>query len=403
MPDGKILVSGNVKNPVSGKNDFAIFRFNGDGSSDPSFGANGVVVASFRGGDNTYYERADTLRVQHDGRIVLVGILASQCDEIGDCRVDGIGAARFNADGSIDTSFGNNGKLIIPTSSTLYFWSVDDLAVLPDGKLLLIGARYDPAYNRPNVFLSRINANGTLNASFGANGILLPQTDPSYDISELAIQPDGKIIFAAFNAHISPTYSTIVRLNPDGSFDASFGANGKVVIPNTEGLFYKSVLIQSDGKILAGGGALTSGTAPFRFAILRLSTDGSRDTSFGLNGTVTTLMASNGGLVSDLALQPDGKLVAVGSVQNYDSDSDIGLARYLLDAARKTLFDFDGDAKADVSVFRSSDRIWYLNQSTNGFSAAHSPYHLTKSLRPILRRRQNRHCRVSGRNLVLGR
>lgn len=363
LPDGKILVSGCVNNCAA----FAVFRFNGDGSRDASFGVNGVAVASSRGGINLWDE-GRTLRVQPDGRIVVVGAFFSQCDDTG-CNIDGIGAARFNADGSVDTAFGNGGKLVIPPSTANNFWGVDDLAVLPDGKLLLIGSRRDPAYNRPNVFLSRINANGTLDASFGTNGILLPQTDPSYDISKLAIQPDGKILFAAFNGHVSPTYSTIVRLNADGSFNASFGANGKVVIPNTEGVFYRSILIQSNGKILAGGGVGTSGTFQLRFAILRLHADGSRDASFGSNGTVTTLMASYGGLVSDLALQPDGKLVACGWVQNYDSDPDIGLARYDLDAPRRTLFDFDGDGKSDISVFRSTDRVWYVNRSTQGFSA----------------------------------
>ena len=366
LPDGKILVSGVANNPTSGNSPaFAVFRFNGDGSRDAMFGTNGVAIWSFDlAGDRDDY--AIKLRVQPDGKIVVAGYLSNYCSQDPLCYYQGFAVIRFNTNGSLDSSFGTNGAFIIPPSESIF---VDDFVILPNGRILMIGSVFVSS-NNTVVFLRRFNANGTPDTSFGTNGEVRPGINETVDIYQLAIQADGKIVFPVYNNRVSPTFTTIVRLNADGTFDTSFGSNGKVVIQNTEGFFYSSILIQPNGKILAGDSALTSGTIPYRFAILRLNPDGNRDTTFGSNGIVTTLMASYGGWLNDLALQPDGKLVACGQVQDHDSDANIGLARYLLDSTRPTRFDFDGDGRADISVFRPSDGIWYLNQSTNGFSAA---------------------------------
>ena len=106
------------------------------------------------------------------------------------------------------------------------------------------------------------------------------------------------------------------------------------------------------------------------FAILRLNPNGVPDTGFGTNGRVTTPIGNYSG-AADGAVQPDGKILAFGTTYQQNTSSDIAIVRYLGDSAvpRPVQFDFDGDRRADVSVFRPSDRIWYLNQSTNGFSA----------------------------------
>ncbi len=236
----------------------------------------------------------------------------------------GIGLVRFNADGVVDNTFGTNGKTIVPGSEGFSTNYVSDLAISPDRKLILIGLK------NFRIFLNRLNVNGTLDTSFGTNGILVPDIDNSQvDIYQMAIQPDGKIIFPVANNRHMPVFSTIVRLSQDGTPDASFGTNGKVVIPVSEGIAYDPVLIQPNGKIVIGGCAVPNAAPPFYFAITHLNADGSRDTTFGSNGTVTNLLASYGGCISDLALQPDGKLLAVGGVQTYESDLDIGLARFL--------------------------------------------------------------------------
>ncbi|MEJ7665423.1 MAG: FG-GAP-like repeat-containing protein [Hymenobacter sp.] len=110
--------------------------------------------------------------------------------------------------------------------------------------------------------------------------------------------------------------------------------------------------------------------ADYDFAVVRYNTNGSLDTSFNGTGKVITPIGSSGDRASSVAIQPDGKIVAAGQSSN-GSDHDFALVRYLGDSNSniRTRFDFDGDGRADISVFRPSDGIWYLNQSTNGFSA----------------------------------
>ncbi len=317
LPDGKILVSGFA---ASANDGLAVFRFNSDGSRDTSFGVNGVAGTRQVGGLLNY---SRTLVVQPDGKSIVIGNLYDSDDT----TPAGMGMERFNPDGSLDVSFGTNGTLVIP-STTVTRFEVDDAAVLPDGKLLLIGVGY--YQDTGKVLLSRINANGTLDASFGANGILLLESNVG--LHKFAVQPDGKIVFPlySFTGDAPPT---IVRLNPNGTFDASFGTNGKVFISDSEGSFDNSVLIQPNGKILAAGYAYMGNLS--RFAIVRLNADGSRDTTFGSNGIVTTLLASDVNQINDLALQPDGKLVAYGIVSNAPPFKiNIGLARYVLDSPR---------------------------------------------------------------------
>jgi uncharacterized delta-60 repeat protein len=325
LPDGKILISGTVTNFAF--DTFAVFRFNADGSRDTSFGMNGVASASVGSAGV-----GETLSVQPDGKIVVAGNLFN-CDSDA-CRAGGVGVTRFNDNGTIDTSFGAFGQLIIasPNESS----GVVDSAALPDGKILLIGEADHGSGTK--LLLSRLNPNGTLDASFGANGILHLNLDqPDNFVRQFALQPDGKIVFPTVNdaGQGTSVSTTIVRLNPDGAFDDSFGSKGKVVIPVSEGIFSFAIHIQPNGRILAAGD--TGQTPPFGFAIVRLNADGSRDTSFGSNGIVNTRLGSYGSFVTDLALQPNGKLVAYGNVLNYPPGTlDIGLARYVLDSSTPT-------------------------------------------------------------------
>ena len=186
----------------------------------------------------------------------------------------------------------------------------------------------------------------------------------------LAIQSNGKIVAAGY----SDSYSTpdsnsdfeLVRYNSDGSLDTSFGGTGKVIIPvGNSGDYANSVAIQSDGKIVAAGESFTN--TDTEFAVVRVNSNGSLDTTF--NGTGKVVTDTIGNSAATVAIQADGKIVAAGGY----SDEIFGfvLVRYQggPNANTRTRFDFDGDGRADISVFRPSDRIWYLNRSTAGFAA----------------------------------
>lgn len=308
--DGKILVGGRA---FFAGNDFAIARYNSNGSLDTSFNGNGLRLQDFDGGD----DEITALRLQSDGKILATG----SADINGD---DDFAIARFNSDGSLDTSFGINGK------ATVDFDGAEDDAsdslIQSDGKSLLIGdAKVD---GDRDFALARFNSNGTLDTSFG-NGRKVTTDFAGLDDEALSavIQADGKILVAGDSTTTSGRDFALVRYNANGTLDTSFGNGGKVTTDFAgfdDGAV--SVHLQPNGKIILTGTAQNSSDSDF--AVARYNSDGTLDTSFGTNGKITTNFGK-GELVSESVLH-DGVLTLVGS--SYDNtDSNIALARYVLD------------------------------------------------------------------------
>jgi len=413
--DGKIILASSTPG-VNGYSDFAVLRLNPNGTIDTSFGIGGKAAISF--GD-LYNESAAAVAVQPDGKIIVAG--AAQPP--GSSGYD-FALARFNANGSLDTTFGSGGKISFPVGVANDF--ISDMILQPDGKIILVGSGFTKP-NSDNVIV-RLNSNGTLDTTFNGSGKLITPlgTGAANDgFSAVALQPDGKIVaagtdggdFAAVRFNANGTFDTtfdadgkvttpigtqrdqalgiavqtdgkiiaggtansgegdeaaLVRYNTNGSLDTTFGSGGKVkidILPFRSDSF-KSIILQADGKITAVG---TSGSFPLSssFALVRFNSDGSLDTSFGTGGKVTTNVASESSSVTRAVLQPDGKILAVGE-GSVNQTFGFAVARYLTDstAQRSKEFDFDGDGKADISVFRPSNNVWYLNRSTQGFSAA---------------------------------
>jgi len=157
----------------------------------------------------------------------------------------------------------------------------------------------------------RYNANGSLDTSFGTGGIVTTPIGNSNDASALGIQSDGKIVVAGGSSNGSNYDFALVRYNTNGSLDTSFGTGGIVNTPVGSSNDYARTLgIQSDGKIVAAGDS--SNGSKNDFALVRYNANGSLDTSFGTGGIVTTPVGSSGGAYA-LAIQSDGKIVAAGS------------------------------------------------------------------------------------------
>ncbi len=364
--DGKILASGQKCPPATSTNcDYAVFRFNADGKPDLTFGTNGSIAVPIGTGEDF----GTAIIGQPDGKILVAGSTETASGNWAH------GVIRLTQAGTLDPTFGTGGKLVfsVPAANGGYTYLFNNIVLQPDGKLLLAGNSTEYNGFGNTVFAVRVNTDGTLDQTFGAGGILNVSLGFANRVSGLSVQSDGKILFTSVNqAEDLSVSTTIARFQPNGANDTSFGMNGRVFIPRsqTNESFSADLIVQPNGKILVGGFSRSAGQQN-RFAVLRLNADGTRDTAFGINGVITAALGVSS-YITALELQPDGKLLALGDVAPVFTSEpyDFGLARFVLDApAAPPFFDFDGDGRADVSVFRGG--VWYrLNSSDNSFSGA---------------------------------
>ena len=324
QPDGKLVVGGYTNSSLSDQ-DFALARYNTDGSLDTSFGTGGLVTTSFGSGRDS----GQSVALQSDGKIIVAGY----------CNVGGydFAIARYEADGSLDTTFGSGGMVFTPVGTgSDYGYSV---LVQPDGKLVLVGTSYNGTDN--DLALVRYNADGSLDTSFGTGGkVTTPVgTDVDDNCNEVAIQADGKIVVAGWTA-INGNDFAVVRYNPDGSLDTTFGAGGKVISRVGAGDDrIDGMTIQPDGKILVVGRADMGSS--YDLAMTRFDADGSLDTGFGSNGRVTLDVAGGYDMAYGVVVRADGKIVVNGNA-NTGVTYDSFLARYNADGSLDTGFDGQG-------------------------------------------------------------
>lgn len=307
--DGKILVVGNTA-PLSTLQTYQSFilRYNSDGSLDGGFGNAGKVTVNELG-------RVTALVLQPDNKIIIAGTSAAASD---------FAVARYNPNGSLDTSFGNNG---ITTTDLGASDSLLTIALQSDGKIVAVGSSGIPplALSGGTSFLAlaRFNSDGGLDTDFGMTGKIVANElgAPSAALA-VVLQGDGKIVVAG-----SPN---LVRYNSNGAVDTSFGSGGKVITPEVTA---SAVVLQSDGKIVTGGATTTEGKVDF--SLIRYNSDGSLDNSFGSGGISLTDFSSRPDFVFDVALQPDGRILAAGATffptltVPRTGDIDFALARYL--------------------------------------------------------------------------
>lgn len=279
---------------------------------DPGFGDSGKITMDLGSGLDEVHD----VVVQPDGKIIAGG-------EAWPKGNPSFSLARFNPDGSPDTSYGDAGTVITTLIEEYDYSSIRALALQPDGKLLAAGPARHPETRRPAFGLVRYTQAGRLDTSFGDGGKVTTQVtiNPGYSIADeaeaVAIAPDGKILVAGPVGSF-PSDFGLVRFLPNGDLDESFGDGGRVITDFGYEDRAHALAIQPDGKILvAGHGALHGESLEdYNFALARYNTDGGLDTSFGDGGKVTTDLSDFQDEAHAMALRPDGKIAVGGLAVN---------------------------------------------------------------------------------------
>jgi len=314
LKDGKILVAGRNLS-----NDYLLWRFMPDGSHDENFGINGKV--SYPTFGNQLRATYD-MTLQPDGKILIVG---EYYPLIG--GVDA-GVVRFMPDGKIDSSFGTYGLDTVHINNLNFPGSI---IVQEDGKIVVDGVTSNTLGISRTSFLTRFMSNGGLDPSFGNEGIVTTAYDNTIDIVSLVIRPDGKLITGGtMNYNLGNPPYMINSYNADGSVDAGFGNNGRAqYVFGTGGLWNSkmyAMALQPDGKIVCTG---TTGKGDaITMGVCRFNADGIVDESFGTNGgSITPYYGEPES--RNITLQPDGKILTVGDVQEFINEKNkVLLARY---------------------------------------------------------------------------
>jgi uncharacterized delta-60 repeat protein len=331
QPDGKIVVAGTSDNP-NGDFNFAVVRYNTDGSLDTTFGLPGVIT-NFRtdvpttdpaNPSRSSNDGARAIAIQPDGKIVVAGHSDAPNGD------SNFALVRYNPDGSVDTTFGDNS--IFPGTTLLDFRDrlVDEARAMilqPDGKIVVVGYSNAPTGQDGNFALVRYNPDGTIDTNFGDNSIFP---------------------------------GTVLTDFGNGSFD---GANAVALLP--------------DGQIVVAG--MVSGQGCNQaFGLVRYGINGVPDTNFGVNNRVVTCLRGERANANAVVIQPGGQIVAVGRTNGPDGDFNFGLARYNADGSLDSTFngtsvnpglsitDFDNMAQGDGTVERSFDEAMAAAIQANG-------------------------------------
>ncbi len=353
--DGKIVVAGYSKD-ASGHGAFALARFNTNGFSDITFGTGGSTRNYIYGGDSTY-DGALSVAIQSDGKIIVAG----QSDSSGN---GAFALARYDTNGSLDGTFGTGGTV----RNYIYGGnSTGDIAyavaIEPDGKIVATGASLDASLHYAFA-LARYNTDGSLDSSFGTNGTTRDNIgggDGTGDEAfSVVIQPDGKMVAAGMSDGGGGFAFALARYKTDGNLDSTFGTNGMVrnyISGGSSSDNASSVALQADGKIVAAG------QSNFEFALARYTIDGSLDSAFGINGTTRNAISGGSGAddqAQSVAIQSDGKIVAAG----FSLDASLN---YAFAVARYVVHPVDISVSGATSITTTGAT---LNGTVNGFNVS---------------------------------
>ena len=338
LSDGRVLLGGflvEINSNIAGRR--AVWRLLADGSLDTSFGTGGVSL-----GTSLLQTAVSSLLVQGDGKILVLDSTQSR-------------VTRLNADGSVDTSFGAGGTLaFVPT----YFTSpngASSMALLGDGKILIAGAKLNSGTSLNEFAVVRVTSAGAIDTTFDSDGLVTIDVGAGADFGRtIAVQSDGKVLVGGYASNGTNDDFALVRLNADGTLDTSFGGTGKVVKALGSGADQaRSMVLQDDGKIVLAGQSSSD------FGLVRFLADGTVDSSFGTAGVVVSQLSTGTDDLFSLVRQADGKYLAVGYA-TATSVQRIAVARYLSNGTLDSAFGSAGVTLTTVGTNANQGQTAYL-------------------------------------------
>ncbi len=321
--NGKLVVAGMISTY------FVVYQLNDDGSLDKSFNYTGATAVNFGGTGAD----VSSVCIQTDGKIIIAGSVV-------DNGISDFGVLRVNTDGSVDSTFGSNGRVIIDNNSR------DDRAYAmklqvksEDDKIYVSG--YSISGGDADYMTVRLNSNGTLDNAFGNGGIAQIDLGSNQDkCFGNYIQADGKILLGGIVDNGGLDFA-LVRLNTDGSIDNNFGNSGKQITDfkgNDDWGF--TIAMQSTGKILLVGYCKNANNNDF--AIARYDTSGNIDTQFGNAGKQITPIGLGDDYGRGIWIQNDDKILFAGRYIDGNGKLSVGLLRYTANGSLDNNFGING-------------------------------------------------------------
>jgi uncharacterized delta-60 repeat protein len=346
--DGRIVAAGFAHTNDTILQDFAVVRYAPGGALDPTFGTGGMVRTDFDG----RFDDALAVAVQPDGKIVVAGTSS-------DATGADMAVARYAGDGTLDPTFAGDGRALVEFDGES---SARAVAVQRDGKVLLAGRAVRPLPTGccvSDFALARLTPTGSLDSSFGGDGRVvtdfLPGPDNGQDDAHaVLVQADGRILAAGGAvAGAGSVDFAVARYRADGSLDPTFSHDGRVT---SDFVGYpdeiRDLAVDAQGRIVAGGQTCSfpgNFDEVCDFGVVRYSSRGTLDPRFGRNGRVRTdLGAVVGEGIRGVAVQDDGRIVATGDTQG-PGGFDVGVARYRSDGRLDRSFGVDGVVITPVS------------------------------------------------------
>lgn len=330
---------------------------------DKSFGVRGKVRTAFPSENAA----ATAVAIQPNGKVIVAGPTGATAT-----AQRRIAVARYMPDGTLDSTFGRGGKVMSPLEATsIGVFLGAALALQPNGKIVVAGTT-DSTYSGSSRFaVARYNANGSLDSSFGNKGEATAAFGTDWAAAmAIALEPDGKIVVAGYTlsgASFALQGFALARYNADGSLDSTFGSGGEVTTVVGSAAAAAAVAVQSNGKILAAGSTSSGKDLQVRhFALVRYNGSGVLDPTFGRDGIVTTTFR-NDDAIQGLAISPDGRTVAVGStVSHRGAYFRFALARYEPDGSLDSSF---GSGKVTTAFGPGDDQAHAVTTSQTARSS----------------------------------